>query len=242
MTLALTHSFSSLYDMHGRTSSLLHSEQAQRVMVPSENSDHQAPETGPVEDQVTLSARGLEASRAGRERTASAQGQAPEGQEKRTGDQNELTPEEEKALAELQARDREVRAHEQAHLANAGRYAAGGASYTWQTGPDGKRYAVGGEVPIDLSEEQDPEQTIQKMRMVRRAALAPAEPSAADRNIAATASQKEARARQEMQSEQRSGDGPTTEKDSGQEAGGVMGPVLAGQADSRQQPSISVMA
>jgi hypothetical protein len=107
-----------------------------------------------------------------------------------------------KIVRELKQRDREVKSHEQAHLATAGQYARGGASYTYQQGPDGRRYAVGGEVPIDVGKEKTPEETIQKMRTVRSAALAPASPSPADRSIAATASANEAQARQEMQAAQ----------------------------------------
>ncbi|NOQ47505.1 MAG: catalase, partial [Desulfobulbaceae bacterium] len=113
---------------------------------------------------------------------------------------------------ELKQRDREVRAHEQAHLANAGQY-AGGPSYSYQQGPDGKRYAVGGEVPIDVSKKRTPEQTIQKMRTVRRAALAPANPSSADRSIAASASRKEAEARRELQNEKTGTDAQQSAKD-----------------------------
>jgi len=112
-----------------------------------------------------------------------------------------LNGEEQQQVAELEARDREVRTHEQAHLSAAGQHAAGGIQYTYQNGPDGKQYAVGGEVPIDVSEESTPEATIEKMQIVRKAALAPASPSAADRQIAATATQKETAARVEMQAE-----------------------------------------
>lgn len=114
----------------------------------------------------------------------------------------ELSAEELQAVEELKARDREVRAHEMAHLASAGQHARGGPSYTFQQGPDGRRYAIGGEVPIDVGEEKTPEQTIQKMRAVRSAAMAPANPSPADRSIAASASALEAQARQEIQAEQ----------------------------------------
>lgn len=87
----------------------------------------------------------------------------------------------------LKARDREVRAHEQAHAAVGGAY-AGGPSYVYQQGPDGQRYAVGGEVPIDVAPvANDPEATVEKMRVVIAAALAPADPSPQDRQIAATA-------------------------------------------------------
>ena len=101
-------------------------------------------------------------------------------------------------IQKLQQRDAEVKAHEQAHLSTAGQYAAGGASFTYTTGPNGKRYATGGEVPIDLSKEKDPQATLMKMTQVRRAALAPANPSAADRNIAARASMIAAEARSEL--------------------------------------------
>ena len=54
-------------------------------------------------------------------------------------------------------------------------------------------------MPIDVSREKTPEETIQKMRTVRRAAMAPASPSPADRSIAAAATAQEAQAMQEMQ-------------------------------------------
>ncbi|WP_457575548.1 putative metalloprotease CJM1_0395 family protein [Desulfomarina sp.] len=101
-------------------------------------------------------------------------------------------------LESLKKRDREVRTHEQAHLAAAGRYAGGGAHFTTQKGPDGRAYAVSGEVPIDVSTENSPEATISKMETIKRAALAPQNPSSADRRIAAQAAVKEAAARKEL--------------------------------------------
>ncbi len=101
-------------------------------------------------------------------------------------------------LQQLKIRDSEVRAHEQAHLAAAGQYARGGASFTFQKGPDGVSYAVGGEVGIDVGREKTPEATISKMQVIKRAALAPASPSAADRSIAARARLMESQARQEL--------------------------------------------
>jgi hypothetical protein len=98
-------------------------------------------------------------------------------------------------LAQLKARDSEVRAHESAHMAAGGRYITGGASYTYQKGPDGGQYAVGGEVGIDSSPVPGkPEETAAKMRIVRAAALAPSDPSAADLSVAASAAQAEAEA------------------------------------------------
>ncbi len=114
-------------------------------------------------------------------------------------DQKPLTDEEILRLTELKQRDTEVRTHEQAHLSAAGAYASGGASFSFTTGSNGKRYATGGEVPIDMSKEDTPAATILKMQTVRRAALAPANPSSADRAIAAQASAKESQARKELQ-------------------------------------------
>lgn len=111
-------------------------------------------------------------------------------------DENELSLQERQLLEELRQRDAEVRAHEQAHIAAGGQHVRGGANYTYQTGPDGRQYAVGGEVSIDASPVPgNPELTEQKAQAVRRAALAPAAPSAQDIKVAASASQMEAEAR-----------------------------------------------
>lgn len=74
-----------------------------------------------------------------------------------------LSPEARNQLRELQQRDAEVRAHEQAHLAAGGPHVTGGASYTYQKGPDGRQYAIGGQVSIDTSAVPgDPEATEKK--------------------------------------------------------------------------------
>jgi hypothetical protein len=103
-------------------------------------------------------------------------------------------------IAKLEARDSEVRAHEAAHMA-AGGGVAGGTSYDYQIGPDGKAYAVGGEVPIDISPENTPKATEAKMQKVRAAALAPANPSPQDIKVAATASMIEMKAKMEESKE-----------------------------------------
>jgi hypothetical protein len=111
----------------------------------------------------------------------------------------ELTLEEQQKVSELQALDQEVRIHEMAHVLAGGAFVTGGPSYTYQTGPDGKGYAVGGSVGIDTSPVQgDPEATIQKMQTVAAAALAPAQPSGQDLKVAAAARQAEAKARAEL--------------------------------------------
>jgi hypothetical protein len=100
---------------------------------------------------------------------------------------SQLSPEVERQVAELQRTDQEVRAHEQAHAAAGGQY-AGQPSYTYETGPDGREYAVAGEVSIDTSPvADDPEATIAKMEQVKTAATAPVEPSAQDRRVAVAA-------------------------------------------------------
>jgi hypothetical protein len=117
----------------------------------------------------------------------------------------ELTPEQEKDVEKLKKRDAEVRAHEQAHVAAGGAYIKGGISYSYQKGPDGQMYAVGGEVSIDTSPvSNNPQATIAKMETVKAAALAPADPSGADRSVAAAAQQEEAKAQQEL-SQKKSG-------------------------------------
>lgn len=101
-------------------------------------------------------------------------------------------------VQDLAARDREVRNHERAHAAVGGLY-AGSPTYTFERGPDGINYAVGGEVSISSGAiSGDPEATIQKAQVVRRAALAPTEPSAQDLSVAAQAVQIESQARVEL--------------------------------------------
>jgi hypothetical protein len=127
----------------------------------------------------------------------------PRSEAKRSGNGRELTAEQKQMVSELQARDREVRAHESAHK-SAGGSLAGGMSFSYQTGPDGRRYAVGGEVSIDTGGGGDPQATIAKMRQVISAALAPADPSSQDRAVAAAARATMADAQQQLSEQQRS--------------------------------------
>ena len=75
------------------------------------------------------------------------------------------------------------------------------ASFQTVRGPDGKLYAVSGEVSIDTSEAATLEATIQKLKRVIKAALAPLEPSSQDRNVASQARAEIAEARNEIQEE-----------------------------------------
>lgn len=147
--------------------------------------DERAGEPGAV---VTLSRRAREilngaAADEPRDGTESAGGARDDG----------LTKQERRQVEQLRARDAEVRVHEAAHAAAAG--GLGGApSFDYVTGPDGKRYAVGGEVSIDTSPARTPEETIAKARTIRAAATAPASPSAQDMAVAAAAARMEAAA------------------------------------------------
>ena len=99
----------------------------------------------------------------------------------------ELTLEQQEELLHLQQRDQEVRVHEQQHASVGGQH-TGTPSYDYKTGPDGKQYVVEGSVSVNLSPVAgDPNATIDKMRQVKAAALAPAQPSTADKNAAAAA-------------------------------------------------------
>lgn len=113
-----------------------------------------------------------------------------------------LSEAEHQVVAQLKSRDREVRAHEQAHLAAAGPYATSGPQFEYAIGPDGKRYAIGGHVEIDISPVPgDAEATLRKATIVRSAALAAASPSSADQRVAAMASRMAAEARATLQAE-----------------------------------------
>lgn len=113
--------------------------------------------------------------------------------------EQELSPDEQREVRELRQRDMEVRAHEQAHVSAGGQFVTKAPSYDYDTGPDGRRYAVGGEVSIDTSPVPgDPAATMEKAQVVQRAALAPAEPSPQDQQVASEARRMEAQARGEL--------------------------------------------
>ncbi len=117
-----------------------------------------------------------------------------------------LSAEAQAQVRELQQRDREVRSHEQAHIAAGGQYVRGGINYTYTRGPDNKQYATGGSVSLDTSSiAGDPEATLEKARVLRSAALAPANPSAQDQSVASAAAQMESKAQTEKTQEQNEG-------------------------------------
>ncbi|WP_354625666.1 putative metalloprotease CJM1_0395 family protein [Psychromonas sp. MME2] len=111
-----------------------------------------------------------------------------------------------KEISSLKMRDTEVEIHERAHSSVGGQY-AGAPSYTYQTGPDGVKYAVAGKVSIDTSAiANDPEATLRKAQQIKAAALAPAEPSGQDKRIAAKADQMAAQARNDILQENQKSD------------------------------------
>ena len=97
-------------------------------------------------------------------------------------------------VAKLKQAEQNIRSHEAAHMSAGGAF-AGGVSYVYAKGPDGKMYITGGEVPIQAPEGKTPEETVKNMEIVKRAALAPPDPSAQDLAVAAAAMQIESRAR-----------------------------------------------
>ncbi len=135
-----------------------------------------------------------------------------------------LSAADERTVVELKQRDRVVRAHELAHMTAGAGLVTRGASYTYQTGPDGQRYAVGGEVGIDVSPGRTPAETLSRAERIRAAALAPADPSAQDRQVAASADRMAIEARLEISAGEVSSVGSANETSA---ASGASGPAAS---------------
>ena len=201
----------------------LRSQDAQRVISsvtsPSAQQELQSSSSAINRDRVTLSAEAAALSRlastserslqaedgelVGLESTGSSITPSSSGVSSGGGEQQELQEQQDLEISrELAERDREVRAHEQTHASIGGQYASA-PSYTYERGPDGRMYAVEGEVKIDTSPiPNDPQATLEKAEVIQRAALSVAEPSSADRAAAADARAMAAEARtQILQSE-----------------------------------------
>lgn len=110
---------------------------------------------------------------------------------------DKLSPDEERLVKELQSRDNEVKAHEAAHQA-AGGGMTGAASYTYQQGPDGKMYAIGGEVSISMKAGSSPEETARNARQIMASAMAAGSPSPQDYAVASSARIMEMKAEQQL--------------------------------------------
>jgi len=166
---------------------------AEKARLPGNSDDITYNAAGKIADEKSVQQRDESS-----ENAENSEEEVTEQEEQQLKQEEQQLAQEQLQIKELKARDTEVRIHEQAHAAVGGQH-AGSPSYEYQRGPDGARYAVGGEVQIDVSEVPgDPQATIDKMQTVRAAALAPAEPSSADRSIAANATQKLAAAQAEL--------------------------------------------
>lgn len=149
------------------------SSQAEDINPAANNSENKSSKDNPFKNAVTDS-------------SSAAEGQNKNKEENEAAKNKELSSQEKQEIRKLQQRDRQVRAHEMAHQSAGGQY-AGSASYSYQTGPDNKRYAVGGSVDIETSPAKTPEETVKKADQIKRAATAPAQPSTADLQVAAKA-------------------------------------------------------
>ncbi|BDW97093.1 hypothetical protein MACH10_27780 [Thalassospira tepidiphila] len=91
----------------------------------------------------------------------------------------DLDPAEEAVVNQLRARDSAVRQEEKAHAAAAGPYGSA-PQYTYQIGPDGNAYAIGGHVDVSVSLSGSAEDRDRALATLQNAALAPNAPSGAD--------------------------------------------------------------
>lgn len=151
-----------------------------------------------------------------------------------------LTASQLSVIEKLQSRDHQVRAHEMAHVSAGGQYVTSGVNFTYQKGPDGTMYAVGGEVGIDLSPiANNPQATITKMMVVRNAALAPSDPSPQDRAVAGAASRTMSLAQAELLQTQTAPD-EKEGKDSGTRVNG--GKLYEDSSESLKGETIDISA
>ncbi|MFP4384407.1 MAG: putative metalloprotease CJM1_0395 family protein [Spirochaetia bacterium] len=98
--------------------------------------------------------------------------------------------------------DSRVRNHENIHASILGS-AGGPVMYRYSRGPDGRMYAAGGSVKVDLSPVPgDHEATVRKARKIRLAAMGPQSPSGADIRVAAKAYRMEMAAKRELRQEE----------------------------------------
>jgi hypothetical protein len=152
--------------------------------------------TGRTQDRSDQGRQEADATTTDTADSVASKGASETGAARRLGPK-QLKPVDQRLVEQLADIDRKVRAHEAAHQAAAGGL-GGSATFTYKTGPDGKAYAVGGEVPIDMSPGRTPEETVARAQQIRAAALAPADPSPQDLAVAAQATQMEASAQEQI--------------------------------------------
>ena len=133
-----------------------------------------------------------------RSESAAGSQAAAETDRKQASRKQELTPQQQQQVDELAQIDRQVHQHEQAHISAGGDLITGGPNYSYTYGPDGKQYATGGEVGIDTAAEKKPEANIAKGQHIQAAALAPADPSPQDYQVASIGNQLEAQGRGDL--------------------------------------------
>ena len=156
------------------------------------NSSQSIQTSRPLESSI--SKRVMDAPRSSSASTPASSEESDKAKQKATEQAQNLANQ--RMISQLQSRDREVRSHEAAHASAGGSLVVSGPSFTYQKGPDGRSYAIGGEIQLDVSPvENDPEATLQKSEQIRRAALAPADPSSQDLRVAANANQLASKAR-----------------------------------------------
>lgn len=143
-----------------------------------------------INDQAIISDEAMSLLEADKEKKASSEDKSDSQDAEQPNDNmddkfdKKLTPEEEQEVDKLKARDAEVKAHEHAHVAAASGINASAPTYDYQTGPDGQKYAIGGEVSISFVEGRDPEENIANAETMKAAALAPSQPSGQDMMVA----------------------------------------------------------
>jgi len=168
-----------------------------KLAVGLENGDAKEEVFAPVEEAPSTKGLGTrEQGRVNGDDDSEQQSDRDSAQQKSDTDKQQQQADRE-LIRQLASRDREVRAHEQAHAAVGGQY-SGSPTYTFEKGPDGVNYAVGGEVSITAPPSGDPHVTLRAAEQIQRAALAPADPSPQDRRVAASAAQTAINARAEI--------------------------------------------
>lgn len=116
-------------------------------------------------------------------------------------------------LRQLQRSDRQVRLQENVQRQMGAELVRGGAEYTFVEGPDGRRYAVSASSEFKLPDANtEPRQAAHDAAQIRRAVLASARSSPADRALAARAASLEARARAEIPEHDRKSDSVSSER------------------------------
>ncbi len=151
-----------------------------------------------AQQQAVSNQQGVQQDTRGVEKNdSSSKSENNQNQEKQ--DNTQLTQDDRVELSKLKAVDTKVRAHEAAH--QSGPAASGGASFTYEKGPDGVMYAVAGEVPVRIETGSTPQESISNLQGVIATALAPADPSPQDLSIASKARVMMMKAQQEFAKE-----------------------------------------